>query len=136
VSGESSAPRRIFVEIGAGELIDRATILDIKSERIADAAKLANVRRELAALAPARDDVLRASPTLVALAAELKAVNAALWDIEDEIRLCEARGDFGPRFIALARAVYTTNDRRYALKKAITQACGGAIAEEKSYQGG
>ncbi len=126
----------ILVEIGAGELMDRATILAIKNERIADSAKRANVKRELLALEPARANLLGSFPALGALEAELKAINATLWDIEDAIRRCEAEGDFGPRFIALARAVYKTNDRRAEVKKKINLLSGARIVEEKSYDAG
>ena len=134
MSVEGAEP--IFVEIGAGELLDRATILAIKSERIADPAKLANVGRELQTLAPARARLLAAFPALGALEAELKAINAALWDIEDAIRRCEAEGDFGPRFVELARSVYKTNDRRAEVKKTINVVSGARIVEEKSYDAG
>ena len=60
-------------------------------------------------------------------------VNQELWQIEDDIRVCERAEDFGPAFIALARAVYVTNDRRAALKKQVNLALGSAIVEEKSY---
>jgi hypothetical protein len=79
--------------------------------------------------------VLRPTPELDRLRRELHDINAALWDIEDEIRECEAAGDFGPRFIELARAVYLTNDRRAAVKKQINLAVGSRLVEEKSYAG-
>jgi hypothetical protein len=131
VEGEAAKP--ILIEIGAGELMDRATILAIKNERIADPEKRANVRRELLALEPARSGLLSSFPALGALEAELKAINEILWDIEDAIRRCEAQADFGPRFIELARAVYKNNDRRGDLKKKINLLSGARIAEEKSY---
>ena len=67
------------------------------------------------------------------LATELKAVNEARWQIEDEIRRCERDEDFGPRFVALARSVYRTNDRRAALKHQINELLGSKLIEEKSY---
>jgi hypothetical protein len=123
----------ITIEVPAGELIDRITILEIKAERIADAAKRANVETELAALTEARDRAVPEHPDLPRLTADLKAVNETLWVIEDDIRLCEAAGDFGPRFIELARAVYKTNDRRAALKRAISLALGSRLIEEKAH---
>ena len=129
----SSAP--ILVEIGPGELIDKITILQIKTERMTDGAKLANVRHELAVLHQARQAHLAASAEANELESALKQVNGQLWDIEDEIRECEAAGNFGPRFIELARAVYRTNDRRAALKKQINLLTGATIVEEKSYAG-
>jgi hypothetical protein len=125
--------RPILVEVAAGELLDKITILEIKAERITDAAKVANVRAELAALAAVRREALPPSPRLDDLAAQLKAVNERLWEIEDEIRDCERRQDFGPRFVELARAVYHTNDHRSALKRQVNELVGSRIIEEKSY---
>ncbi|MFW2437380.1 MAG: DUF6165 family protein [Parvibaculales bacterium] len=127
------AQQQILVEIGSGELIDKITILQIKSERMSDAAKLANVRLELSELSAARDASLPASDELEALSAQLKGINEALWVIEDDIRACEAEKDFGEKFIALARAVYVTNDQRAAVKKQINLLTGAKIIEEKSY---
>lgn len=125
----------MLVEIGSGDLIDKITILEIKSERIGDPAKLAHIRHELAMLETVRRTHLLDTPALARLEGELKDVNRRLWDVEDDIRNCESRADFGPAFIELARAVYITNDRRAALKKAINLATGAAIVEEKSYAG-
>ena len=125
---------RILVEIGAGELIDKITILKIKSERMTDEDKLANVRRELDTLAAARDAALPASPELRALESDLRAVNESLWEIEDDIRACEVARDFGPEFIDLARAVYITNDRRASIKRSINVLAGSSLIEEKSYR--
>lgn len=122
----------IDVPVSWGELIDKITILEIKSVRIDDPVKQANVARELSLLAD-RLATIPMPPAVDGLTAELKAVNLALWEIEDEIRDCERAGDFGPRFVELARSVYRTNDRRAALKKDINAALGSAIVEEKSY---
>jgi tetratricopeptide (TPR) repeat protein len=121
------------VEIAPGELIDKITILQIRSERVAEADKLRNVRAELAALAAARDRALYPSAALAALTAELKRVNETLWGIEDDIRLCEREQDFGPRFIELARSVYRENDRRTSLKRQINELLGSTVVEEKAY---
>lgn len=123
----------VRIDVAHGELIDKITILEIKSERMTDAAKLANVRAELAALTAAREAAIPASGELDALAAELKAINEKLWEIEDAIRDCERRQDFGAAFIALARAVYMTNDRRSDVKRRVNTLCGAAFLEEKSY---
>ncbi|NIJ42340.1 hypothetical protein FHS78_002634 [Parvibaculum indicum] len=123
----------ILIEVGPGELIDKITILRIKSERMSDAAKLVNVRHELQVLDRARSENLKESAELKRLEGELKAVNEALWDIEDDIRQCEADKDFGEKFVGLARAVYKTNDKRAAIKKEINLLTGSAIVEEKSY---
>src|SRR5271166_4126010 len=125
--------RPITVEIAPGELIDKITILEIKSERISNAAKRHHVGTELALLVAARDRAVPGSAELARLATELKAVNEARWQVEDEIRLCERGEDFGPRFVALARSVYRTNDRRAALKRQINELLGSKLIEEKSY---
>jgi hypothetical protein len=124
----------IAVPISPGELIDKITILEIKRVRIADAAKRVNVTRELALLTSARDAAIAApSQALDMLADALRTINGRLWDIEDAIRRHERARDFGPGFIALARAVYQANDRRAAIKRQINDLLGAAIVEEKSY---
>ncbi len=123
----------ILVPTSPGELIDKLTILRLKSERIADAEKLANVRHEMAALTQTAQEHLPPSADLQSLWDELYLINGALWQIEDDIRDCERDGDFGPRFVDLARAVYRTNDRRADVKKRINLLLGSALVEEKSY---
>ena len=123
----------VMIEVGPGELIDKITILRIKSERIADEAKLKNVRTELDILNETLAKDVPASDELTRLDGELQKVNEALWEIEDDIRECERKGDFGDDFIRLARAVYVTNDKRAALKKEINLLLGSTIVEEKSY---
>lgn len=131
--GASAGAGRITVEIAPGELLDKITILEIKTERIADQAKLANVKLELETLSAAREHSVRESETLGELVRQLKAVNQALWDIEDEIRICERDQDFGPRFVELARSVYRQNDRRAAIKRQINELLGSKLIEEKAY---
>ncbi len=127
------APVSVAVEIAPGELIDKITILEIKRARIGDPDKLANVAHELALLSAARERALPASEALAGMTDELRTTNEALWDIEDRIRACEARAEFGAEFVALAREVYRTNDRRAAIKRRINELLGSAIVEEKSY---
>ena len=127
--------RSVVIEAAPGELIDKITILEIKAERIKDAEKLRNVRVELATLQSARDRTILPSEDLAALTAELRSVNEALWTIEDEIRECEQAGDFGPKFIELARLVYKNNDHRAAVKRRINERLGSQLVEEKSYAG-
>jgi hypothetical protein len=124
----------ITVAIAPGELIDKITILAIKLDRITDPAKLENIRREMDNLARTRAEMLPQSEELDTLTQELKEVNERLWQIEDDIRACEAAGDFGPGFIELARAVYINNDQRAGAKRAINILLGSDIFEEKSYQ--
>ena len=133
MSAAASEGIEILAPISAGELIDKITILEIKAERITDAAKRANVLRELTALSALRDS--HALGTLTELAASLKAVNETLWVVEDDLRDLERDQRFDATFIALARQVYVTNDRRAALKREINLAVGSAIIEEKSYAG-
>lgn len=123
----------VYTPVSYGELIDKITILEIKSERIADEKKLVNVRHELKLLEQTWQQSPGASQDIAADRAELKRINEALWEIEDEIRLKEADADFGPRFIELARAVYVTNDERAAAKRRINDQLGSEIVEEKSY---
>lgn len=130
---QGSHSRAVLVEIGPGELLDKIAILEIKHARIADPAKLAAVRTELDALLEARDSCLSPTRRLTELADELKAVNEAIWDAEDAIRDCECQGEFGARFIALARSVYRQNDRRAAIKRQVNEALHARIVEQKSY---
>lgn len=127
------AGRPLVVEVSAGELLDKLTILRIKDERMTDEAKRRNVRAELTRLEAVRREDLPAMVELEALVERLKAVNERLWEVEDEIRECERAGDFGERFVALARAVYHENDRRAAIKREINHLLGSALVEEKSY---
>lgn len=116
-----------------GEFLDRLTILEIKSERIADAAKLANVRRELELMRATWSASPLAARDVAGPVAALKRVNEALWEIEDRIRLKEAASSFDAEFVELARSVYRTNDRRAALKRELNVLLGSDILEEKSY---
>jgi transcriptional regulator of nitric oxide reductase len=124
----------IQVPVSPGEVLDKITILEIKSERMTDPQKVANVRVELALLqetwaqAVTEDDVIRD------LHAQLKEINEALWEIEDDIRDKERVKEFDQRFIDLARSVYFTNDRRSEVKKKLNLHLGSQIIEEKSYQ--
>lgn len=122
--------------VSLGELVDKMTILEIKSQQIKDPQKLANVSHELNVLQAVLINVLTEPQQLELqpLKNQLKQVNAKLWDIEDDIRDCERAKDFGQTFIQLARAVYVTNDQRADLKKDINLKFGSAIVEEKSYQ--
>lgn len=124
----------ILVPVSFGELLDKIAILQIKSERISDDAKLANVRKELSALETTWLAHPSAGGDVARLRAELKAVNERLWEIEDDIRVKEKAQAFDDEFIRLARAVYFENDTRARLKKEINLALGSSYVEEKSYQ--
>jgi uncharacterized protein YukE len=124
---------QIQVPVSPGELLDKITILEIKSERISDPDKLANVRLELELLNRTWHSSVPADDTISRIHADMKRVNEALWEIEDDIRDKERARQFDQRFIELARAVYVTNDQRAALKKDLNLYLGSEIVEEKSY---
>lgn len=122
------------VPVSIGEVVDKITILEIKSERLSDPERLSNVREELSRVSAAFEAQFPdTSPELNELIAALKAVNSALWEIEDDIRDCERAKSFDERFVELARAVYQSNDRRAALKREINLLLGSQLIEEKSY---
>jgi hypothetical protein len=124
----------ILVPVSFGELLDKISILQIKSERMSDPAKLANVRNELSALEQTWMAHSAAGGDIAEMRAQLKAVNERLWVIEDDIRIKEKAQDFDHGFIQLARSVYFENDIRARIKKDINLALGSAYVEEKSYQ--
>ena len=125
---------QISVPISYGELIDKITILEIKSERIRDAARLANVRTELDLLDESWSANPASSRDIAVERDALKRVNEALWDIEDRIRLKEKAKAFDAEFIELARSVYIRNDERAQIKRAINEKLGSLLVEEKSYE--
>ena len=123
----------ILIPASAGELIDKITILEIKLKNIVDPVKNRNVSIELEALSKCFEENIIQSNEIEELKTNLKQVNSALWNIEDDIRQCEQAGEFGEKFVELARSVYTQNDKRAALKKEINILLGSSIIEEKSY---
>ena len=125
---------QLQVPVSVGEVLDKITILQIKLAHISDAAKRANIQNELDALLPLVAGDAFTTDQMQALMAQLKSVNEALWDIEDDIREKEAAKSFDAEFIRLARAVYITNDKRAEIKKQINLATGSALVEEKSYE--
>lgn len=124
----------IQVPVSPGEVLDKITILEIKSERISDAVKLANVKRELELLQASWQQSVDEDETVNRIHAELKTINEALWKIEDDIRDKERAREFDQAFIDLARSVYVTNDKRADAKKELNLYLGSEIVEEKSYQ--
>ncbi len=125
---------QILIPISPGELLDKITILEIKSARIESAEKKANVNNELSMLNQVWRDSVEEDNDLAKMRAELKAINETLWDIEDDIRDEERARRFEDRFIELARSVYVTNDQRADVKKRINLHLKSDIVEEKSYQ--
>jgi hypothetical protein len=123
----------ILTPISPGELLDKLTILQIKSKKITETDKLTNVNNERTALQNVADANIPRTDAIQVLTSALLEVNKQLWVIEDDIRDCERDGNFGDEFIRLARAVYITNDKRADLKKQINLTLGSTLIEEKSY---
>jgi len=124
----------IQVPVSPGEVLDKITILEIKSERMDDPVKVANVRRELQLLLDTWRQSVEDDETIRRIHAELKSINESLWQIEDDIRDKELAREFDERFIELARSVYVTNDQRANAKKELNIYLGSEIIEEKSYK--
>ena len=124
---------KILVPISVGELIDKMTILEIKSERIAEPSKLDHINKELELLRRTWEDSPYSAHDIDAHRAELKRINEALWEIEDYIRIKESEGAFDEQFIELARSVYVENDKRSLVKRRINTETGSELIEEKSY---
>lgn len=127
---------KVFTEVALGELVDKITILQIKSERITDPNKLINIMNELNALLESYQQIISPEQRaeIADLVTKLKKINEELWDIEDNIRDKELMQEFDDAFIQLARSVYFTNDARCAVKRNINIACGSRLIEEKSYR--
>lgn len=124
----------IHVPVSPGEVLDKITILEIKSERIVEPDKLANISHELGLLKAAWAQLVVEDETTQRVHAKLKAINETLWAIEDDIRAKERAGEFDQRFIELARSVYVTNDQRAVAKAELNTYLDAEIVEEKSYQ--
>jgi N12 class adenine-specific DNA methylase len=123
----------VLVPISWGELLDKLSILEIKVERLPEAAQIVNARKELDVLTAVRDAAGTPNAELAALYNRLKAINERIWEVEDEVRRCEHRRDFGEAFVALARQVYINNDERARIKREINQVTASELVEEKSY---
>ena len=124
----------IHIPVSPGEVLDKITILQIKSERISDAQKVANVNAELALLQATWANSVDEDSVIADLRTQLKEINEALWEIEDDIRDKERAREFDERFIELARSVYYFNDRRSKIKQTLNLHLGSEIVEEKSYR--
>lgn len=121
------------VECALGDVVDKVTILRLKEERITDHLARADVQQELRGLLAAWS--AEGHPPVEELEDydQLALVNRQLWDVEDALRMYERDGDFGERFVELARSVYQLNDRRASLKRQINHALGSRLIEHKSY---
>jgi hypothetical protein len=127
---------KVLVPISVGELYDKISILEIKSERLTDPAKLGNVNYEMRLLNDiAKESEYAEQEKIKGLFLKLKEVNTNIWEAEDTIRDCERRGAFGEGFLDTARSIYRLNDARAAVKREISVLTSSAVIEEKSYSG-
>ena len=134
-SPESAWPPMPWLPVAWGEVFDKLTILEIKLDRLTDAGQRENVQREYAAIEQVVGDRQRLPNALWPLVAQLKALNAELWDVEEAKRACESAQAFDQDFIQLARQVYLKNDQRAAFKRQINTLLGSHLTEEKSHLG-
>jgi hypothetical protein len=123
----------VQVEISIGELLDKISILQIKSERITDQSKLENIKTELESLLDKWENSSFSKIEIAEEIVQIREVNEKLWELEDDIRIKEARYSFDEDFVRLARSVYVTNDQRAEIKRKINEKLGSALIEEKSY---
>ncbi len=124
---------KILVEVSVGELLDKISILEIKKEKIKDSDSLIFINDEYLVLTKQLDENIILNDQLKKLYEELKAINAKLWDIEDNKRMCEKNSNFGENFIKLSRDVHFLNDDRAKIKLAINNITGSKIKEIKQY---
>tara|TARA_B100001750_G_C14924011_1_gene310743 strand:- start:69 stop:470 length:402 start_codon:yes stop_codon:yes gene_type:complete len=125
--------KKIVTQISAGELLDKISILEIKLDKIKNKASLEEINKEYKLLKEVENSNIEVTEEIKKLYEEIRKVNLALWDIEDKIRICEKDKDFGKKFIELARAVYSTNDKRSEIKSKINETLGSNIKEIKQY---
>ena len=125
--------KKILVEISAGELLDKISILEIKLDKISDKNSLEQLRKEYKILKENQNSTIKLENQIKDLFKSLKNVNLKLWDVEDRLRVCEKNKDFGKEFIELARKVYLNNDKRSKIKSNINKTLGSNIIEIKQY---
>ena len=124
---------KILVEVSVGELLDKISILEIKKERIKDSKKLEFINDEHVILKGQLDQNVKSDDKLDNLFQSLKEINAKLWIIEDDKRMCEKNSDFTENFIKLSRDVHFLNDDRAKIKLEINNLTGSKIKEIKEY---
>jgi hypothetical protein len=124
---------RIQADISPGELIDKLSILEIKSIKIRAPEALRYVRREIDVLSGTMRSAIDGSPALDRMAADLRRLNERLWDLEDAVRRCEQDSDFGAHFIECSRAIISTNDQRARVKREINELLNAELVEQKAY---
>ena len=125
--------KKILSEISAGELLDKISILEIKLEKINDKSDLEEINKEYKILKESQKLNIYSTDKVIQLFKEIKEVNLKLWGIEDQIRICENKKDFGQAFIDLARSVYFSNDKTAKIKPEINKTLGSNIKEIKKY---
>jgi hypothetical protein len=124
---------KILVEVSVGELLDKISILEIKKEKINDPEKLKFINDEHAILKGQLEQNVKSDDKLNKLFQSLKGINAKLWIIEDDKRLCEKNKDFTEKFIKLSRDVHFLNDDRAKIKLEMNNHTGSKIREIKEY---
>ena len=129
-----NSAKKIFVEISVGELMDKISILEIKQKNLKDKEKIKIVSRELESLNSCVQKDVHITDQIKSLYEDLKKINTKLWNIEDGKRDCERNGDFGEKFIKLAKSVYIENDQRAKIKNKINKLSGSNISEVKSHE--
>jgi len=129
-----NSAKKIFVEISVGELMDKISILEIKQKNLKDKEKIKIVSKELESLNTCFQKDVHITDQIKSLYEDLKKINTKLWNIEDGKRDCERNGDFGEKFIKLARSVYIENDQRAKIKNKINKLSGSNISEVKSHE--
>ncbi|MFL2525708.1 MAG: DUF6165 family protein [Pelagibacteraceae bacterium] len=129
-----NSAKKIFAEISVGELMDKISILEIKQKNLKDKEKIKIVSKELESLNTCFQKDVHITDQIKSLYEDLKKINTKLWNIEDGKRDCERNGDFGEKFIKLARSVYIENDQRAKIKNKINKLSGSNISEVKSHE--
>ncbi len=124
----------VNIPVSLGELLDKISILEIKSKKILQESKLKNIKNELTGLRKVLQEMNINLSETNNLYEKLYKINLSLWEIEDSIRVLEKKGDFGKHFIDLARSVYKTNDKRFEVKNEINKLYNSEYVEEKSYE--
>ena len=125
--------KKILVEISAGELLDKISILEIKLEKVSDKISLEHLKKEYKILKENQNSTIKLEGKIKDLYESLKDINLKLWNIEDRLRICEKNKDFGKEFIKLAREVYFNNDKRSKIKSDINNILGSTVVEIKQY---
>ena len=125
--------KKILSEISAGELLDKISILEIKLEKIEDKNNREEIKKEYKILKEIQNSSIKFNDKIKELFNSIKVINIKLWNVEDDLRICEKNKDFGKNFIELAREVYFNNDKRSKIKSEINKILGSNIREVKQY---